>query len=179
MAKPWIFQLCFAACLLASPVLLADEKTGTTPPVGETADRLNKLERRVADLETQVKELLELKRLPARLDQMDRSLTESFARVQDELKALRVPQRIARDIPDATLSSNSQLQLVNTWDSPVLVVVDGTDYLLQPNQTRTITRRPGRFNYEVRHVDGRIIQALKTSELRSGDRPHMIEVFPR
>jgi hypothetical protein len=179
MAKPWIYQLCFAACLLASPALLADDKTGAAPPAGETADRLIKLERMVADLQTEMKLLLELKRLPDRLDQMDRSLSESLARVQEELKALRVPQRIAKDVPDATLSGNAQLQLVNTWDSPVLVVIDGTDYLLQPNKTKTITRRPGRFNYEVRRVDGSLIQAPKTSDLRSGDTPHMIEVFSR
>jgi hypothetical protein len=90
-----------------------------------------------------------------------------------------VPKRIEKDLPDSALPGNGQLALVNTWDSPVLIVVDGTDYLLRPNQTRTITKRPGRFNYEVRRVDGRVIQAARDSELRTGGSPHMIEIYPR
>ena len=129
--------LCFTALALAAPLAQADP-----PAAGETADRLNKLERKVADLEVQMKDLLELKKLPARLDDMDRNLSESFKRIGDEIKSLANPPRISKDLPD-TATGNTQIQLVNSWDSPVLVVLDGTDYLLQPGRTRTITRRPG------------------------------------
>lgn len=165
--------LCLLAVLLAAPLVQAD------PPAGEAADRLNKLERRVADLEEQMKGLTELKKLPGRLDEMDKGLMESFTRIRDEIKALGGnPPRVSRDLPD-TATGNGQIQLVNSWDSPVLVVLDGTDYLLQPGKSRTITRRPGRFSYEVRRTDGRIIQAMKDSDCRAGGRPHMIEIYPQ
>ncbi|MCS6977999.1 MAG: hypothetical protein NZM31_13460 [Gemmatales bacterium] len=183
--------LLLAGLLWINPAVWADEKTQTpAPPSGETADRLNRIERRLDDLEAQIKEqtkeLQALKGLGGqvdafrlRLDTLEKTLSDRLESIQRDLQALRVTQRPAYDLPDTSTQRLAQLQLVNTWDAPVLIVVDGTEYLLQPNQTRTISRRPGRFSYEVRQVDGRIIQPLRDSELRVGYRPHMIEVFPR
>jgi hypothetical protein len=166
-------SLFLAVWFLATPAVPADDKTGA-PPAGETADRLNKLERKVADLE---KDMLDLKKLPTRLEDMDKNIRESFGKIQEDIKGLSKPvqERVAKDLPDTL--ANGQIQLLNSWASPVLVVLDGTDYLLRPNQTRTITKRPGRFTYEVRYVDGRLIQGRKDSELRAAGRPHMIEIY--
>lgn len=170
--------------VLAAPQGSADDKT--QPPSttgGETADRLNRIERRLDDVEGQLKELKglagQVDAFRLRLDTLEKTLMDRLDRIQSDLRALSVTPRVARDLPDTAAPTTAQLQLVNTWDAPVLIVVDGTDYLLLPNQTRTISRRPGRFSYEVRHVDGRVIQPWRESELRAGVRPHMIEVFPR
>ncbi len=172
-----------------SPPAWGDEKA-QTPPAGETADRLNRIERRLDDLESQVKNQMndlqalkglsgQVNALNLRLDTLEKTLTDQLALIRQELQGLKESQRRAYDLPDTPPQRLAQLQLVNTWDAPVVIAVDGQEYLLQPNQTRTITRRPGWFSYEVRHVDGRVIQGRRDSELRIGYRPHMIEVFPR
>jgi small-conductance mechanosensitive channel len=178
-----MYRLALQACLVAGWLAAAPlGAQNPAPPAGaETADRLNRLETRLDALEAEVRLLRELKTLPGtvdalrlRVDGLERSLLDRLERIQSELSRLNEQPRVARALPET-----AQLQLVNTYDAPVLIVVDGQDYLLPPYQTRTLTRRPGRFSYEVRHVDGRIIQPLKESELRSGIRPHQIEVFGR
>jgi hypothetical protein len=154
--------------LMGAPAF-AQDKAADAPPPGETADRLNKIERRLTDLETQIGKLKGADGLAEKLD----ALQTTVARIRDDIDKMRLYQPPVGP-STAKKPAMGQIQIINSWHRPVWVTLEGTDYLLRPNQTRTITRAPGPFTYEIHEV-----QAPKTSQLAADGRPHVIEVHPR
>jgi len=57
------------------------------------------------------------------------------------------------------------VRLLNTWQQPVTVDLDGASYILAPGQEKKLRRAPGPFTYTVRGVASKVASTVEAGEM--------------
>ena len=96
-------------------------------------------------------------------------MRSDLGRLQVDLGRTQTVLRQANAINPATptvpgAATTGQLQLVNAYLMPMTVVVDGLAYVLQPGETRSVTRPAGAFTYEVPGVQANALRTVAAGE---------------
>ena len=154
-------QALLAAALAAQPSL-AGQFDG---PTGTEADRMTAVLGRLDELTKSLNSLVnELKNLPAKLSETNKSL--QVAAAQEEINSLKLQvgqlQKEIADLRNRASAATSQslyppastgtgrLRLINSYVVPVSILVNDVSYQLAPGETRFVEGlRAGPFTYEV------------------------------
>ena len=70
-------------------------------------------------------------------------------------------------------STLSTVKLVNTYPTPVTIIVDGQFYTLPSNNSLSLNKNPGYFTYEVPGIQANTLRNLGTAETMT------IQIYPR
>ncbi len=105
------------------------------------------------------------------------SLRDQYAQMKQEMDSLRKglsgKQPTTALYPPAAAAAG-RVRLVNTWPSPISVVVNNRTYRLEPNETRYTDPIPaGTFTYEVLGIQDRVSRAILPGET------YLVHVHPR
>lgn len=149
----------------------------------ETADRLQKIERDIGELKTQLKDLdlktrlegidkyLEQlsKDMPLHITQIQKNTSDINALKEEVSKLQKAVAELQKNPPRVSLSppetpQTGSIQLLNAWMTPMSVVVDGVSYQLQPGESRMIPRAAGNFSYEVLGLQPRLTRTVAAGE---------------
>lgn len=198
MFGPFALMACI---LVSPTGLQADDKTQdkTNPPAnnspGEPADQLAKLLRALQDfkldtnkrldaIEAQIRSVPAMAQdIPLMAKELD-TLKRRLDALNTEMEALRNTTRTnsnyaPRDNAGGPRESTSgrqdlsmnRIQLVNSWNRVVVVTLDNQEYVLHPGQTKTISRTPGTFTYQVHDLT-----LPRTRTLAANGTPMVIEI---
>lgn len=178
-AKTLHLLIALTLSFLASPSL-AQTKEGDPQKPDDLQRQLSEVKTRLDALAAVVQELEKLRGDTARSfqaaqKQLD-ALQEQLARAQKDLQTPREPN------PPSTRASGygpaaseiGRIRLLNTYVSPVTVVVNGKPYRLAPGDTELLDgQSPGMFTYEVQGIQRPVNRVLAANETFT------INVYPR
>jgi hypothetical protein len=184
--------------LTAPSALAAAEEPPKQPAPGEIADTLTKINRKLDDLpgmkaklDALENRLVELEKVPVQIENGTKAvkanndevkaLRQEVASLKEGLGQLQADLRKLQALVDAVEKhkafsppsppADGQIELINAWNSPVMVVIDRDFYRLDPGARRVVTRPAGEFSYEVLGIQGLVTRKLasgKTFTIRIG-----------
>lgn len=144
---------------------------------------LGELEKKIADAETRLATSLSSLETISQLQAQSlrnelNSLKQQYAELKQEMDSLKKGMSARQPTTTAlyppTAGAAGRLRLVNTYLSPVSIVVNNRTYRLEPGEDRFTDAIPaGLFTYEVLGIQDRVSRAILPGE------SYLIHVYPR
>jgi hypothetical protein len=196
MMRTWktvALSMVVAGALTAAPAPAQNSDTPKTTDTSALVKQLEELKKSLDGLSTKVTSLesrvdKDLKELQGKLPLTDVNVAQAQKDVNElktrlgqlerdlELLKNRPPSQVSAGYaPSGQMAAaTGRVRLVNTFFQPVAVVVNGREFIVAPNETRTADSIPaGVFTYEVRGVQPQLSRSLAANETFT------ISVYPR
>ncbi len=125
----------------------------------ELLERFKNLEKRLEGIEKRF-EGLDQAGLALQAHTRDiNNLKTEVGRLQNDIVRLQDVQKTQERIAKAP-PATGRVHLINAWNTPQTVIIDGQSYRLAPGQVMTLTKPVGPFSYEVLGVQAPVVRQI-------------------